>query len=156
MHEALYYHHLNVLRTGQGPTVVLRLARFSAYIFRYEYLVQLRVPLPALNSMAIISATNLLCSISLFHLTIAYFFLVSPSLIADHNLVYIFGAAMDLVSQMRLMDFRSYTRFSRVFFFPLIITLPSPLQLRLSSNPLHHSPSSRPALLSWVSLILQL
>lgn len=73
--------------------------------------------------MAIISATNLLCSISLFHLTIAYFFLVSPSLIADQNLVYIFGAAMDLVSQMRLMDCLSYTRSSRVCFSPLIITL---------------------------------
>ena len=76
--------------------------------------------------MAIISSANLLCSVSLFHLSIAYFFLVSPSIIADQNLVYIFGAAMDLVSRMKLMSFLCYTNFSRslqVCFFPLIIAL---------------------------------
>ena len=52
--------------------------------------------------MVLISATNLLRSISLFHLTIAYFFLVSPSIISNQNLVYILGAAMDLVSSTRV------------------------------------------------------
>ena len=48
--------------------------------------------------MAFISAANMLRSISLFHLTIAYFLLVSPSVIADQNLVFILGEAMNLVS----------------------------------------------------------
>ena len=75
--------------------------------------------------MAIISAANLLCSISLFHLTIAYLFLVSPSSVADQNIVYIFGAAMDLVSQLRSMSFLRYTSFCllQVCFIPLIIAM---------------------------------
>lgn len=50
--------------------------------------------------MAIISAANLLRSISIFHITIAYFLLVSPLKIADHNLVYILGEAMHIVSPL--------------------------------------------------------
>lgn len=50
--------------------------------------------------MALISAANMLRSISLFHLTIAYFLLVSPAVIADQNLVFILGEAMDLVSML--------------------------------------------------------
>lgn len=49
-------------------------------------------------SMAIIAAANLLRSTSLFHLTIAYFLLVSPSIIVDQNLVFILGEAMRIVS----------------------------------------------------------
>ena len=47
--------------------------------------------------MALITATTILTSLSLFHLTLAYYFLTSPSTIADHNLVYIIGEAMGLV-----------------------------------------------------------
>lgn len=54
--------------------------------------------------MTLISATNLLRSISLFHLTIAYFFLVSPSIISNQNLVFILGAAMGLVSRAESFD----------------------------------------------------
>ena len=54
--------------------------------------------------MTLISATNLLRSVSLFHLTIAYFFLVSPSIISTQNLVLILGAAMDLVSRAESFD----------------------------------------------------
>lgn len=47
--------------------------------------------------MAIISATSIIRSLSIFHLTAAYFLLTSPATIADQNLVFILGAAMDLV-----------------------------------------------------------
>lgn len=47
--------------------------------------------------MAIISATSIIRSLSIFHLTVAYFLLTSPTTIADHNLVFVLGAAMDLV-----------------------------------------------------------
>jgi hypothetical protein len=47
--------------------------------------------------MALISATTIIRSLAIFHLTIAYFLLTSPSTIVDQNLVYILGAAMDMV-----------------------------------------------------------
>ena len=53
--------------------------------------------------MAIVSSANLLWPLSLFHLTVAYFLLTNPLVIAQQNLVYILGASMDLVS-----IFRSY------------------------------------------------
>ena len=46
--------------------------------------------------MAILSATTLLRAISLFHLTCAYYLLKSPAKLADHNLVFILGASMDI------------------------------------------------------------
>ena len=46
--------------------------------------------------MAILSATTLLRTISLFHLTCAYYLLTSPAKLADHNLVFILGASMDI------------------------------------------------------------
>ena len=48
--------------------------------------------------MAIVSSANILWPLSLFHLTVAYFLLTKPSVIAQQNLVYILGASMDLVS----------------------------------------------------------
>ena len=48
--------------------------------------------------MAILSATTILRSLSLLHLTTAYYLLTAPSKIADQNLVFILGAAMDLVT----------------------------------------------------------
>ena len=47
--------------------------------------------------MAIVSATTLLRTISVFHITLAYYLLTSPLTVADQNLVYILGAAMDIV-----------------------------------------------------------
>lgn len=58
--------------------------------------------------MALLSAANLLSSVSLFHLIIAYVFLVSPSLISDQNLVYILGEAMGLVSRTKLDRYQSH------------------------------------------------
>lgn len=48
-------------------------------------------------SMAILSAFTLIRAISLFHITIAYFFLTAPRKIADQNIVYILGESMRLV-----------------------------------------------------------
>ena len=52
--------------------------------------------LPNSVKMAILSATTLLRTISLFHLTCAYYLLTSPAKLADHNLVFILGASMDI------------------------------------------------------------
>lgn len=46
--------------------------------------------------MAFLTATFLLRILSLFHLTCAYYLLLSPPTLSDHNLVYILGASMDL------------------------------------------------------------
>ncbi|RDW64146.1 hypothetical protein BP5796_10648 [Coleophoma crateriformis] len=48
--------------------------------------------------MAIISATTIITSLSLFHITLGFFFLTSPSTIADQTLVFIIGEAMGLPS----------------------------------------------------------
>jgi len=47
--------------------------------------------------MTIISSITLLRTISIFHLTTAYYLLTSPQKIADQNLVFILGAAMAIV-----------------------------------------------------------
>ncbi|KAJ5032453.1 uncharacterized protein L3040_009057 [Drepanopeziza brunnea f. sp. 'multigermtubi'] len=46
--------------------------------------------------MAIISGATIITSISLFHITLAFFFLTSPSTIADQTLVFIIGEAMSM------------------------------------------------------------
>lgn len=46
--------------------------------------------------MGLISGATIISSISLFHITLAYFFLTSPGSIADQTLVYIIGEAMGL------------------------------------------------------------
>ena len=47
--------------------------------------------------MAIISVYTIIRAISLFHITAAYFFLVSPKTIVDQNVVFILGESMKLV-----------------------------------------------------------
>ena len=47
--------------------------------------------------MALISSKTILTSISLFHITLGYFFLTNPLTISDQALVYILGEAMGLV-----------------------------------------------------------
>ncbi|RKF64169.1 putative protein ilm1 [Erysiphe neolycopersici] len=49
--------------------------------------------------MALISATTIITSLSLFHITLAFFFLTSPISIADQTLVFIIGEAMKLNSK---------------------------------------------------------
>ncbi len=46
--------------------------------------------------MAILSAQTLLRTLTLFHLTLAYYLLTSPATIASQNLVYVLGAAMEI------------------------------------------------------------
>lgn len=48
--------------------------------------------------MALISAKTIITSVSLFHITIAYFFLTSPSTVDNQALVYILGESMGMVS----------------------------------------------------------
>ena len=52
--------------------------------------------------MALISGTTLIRSISLFHLTLAYYFLTNPHKLADQNVVFIFGESMGIVSLLSL------------------------------------------------------
>lgn len=46
--------------------------------------------------MALISAKTIITSISLFHLTLGFFFLTNPGTIADQAVVYLLGEAMGL------------------------------------------------------------
>ncbi|KAF4127011.1 Increased loss of mitochondrial DNA protein 1 [Geosmithia morbida] len=46
--------------------------------------------------MALISSTTIITSISLFHLTLAYFFLVNPRTIDDQVLVWVMGESMGM------------------------------------------------------------
>ncbi|KAH0425298.1 hypothetical protein CcaCcLH18_11044 [Colletotrichum camelliae] len=46
--------------------------------------------------MALISAKTIITSLSLFHVTIAFFFLTNPATIADQALVYVLGEAMGM------------------------------------------------------------
>lgn len=47
--------------------------------------------------MALISAKTILTSLSLFHITLGFFFLTNPATIADQSLVYVMGEAMGMV-----------------------------------------------------------
>ena len=47
--------------------------------------------------MGLISGTTIIRSISLFHLTLAYFFMAAPQSLSDQNLVFILGESMGLV-----------------------------------------------------------
>jgi len=51
--------------------------------------------------MAVISGATIITSISLFHITLAFFFLTSPESLADQALVFLFGEAMGLVFHSR-------------------------------------------------------
>ena len=51
-----------------------------------------------MNIMALISGNTIITSLSLFHITLAYFFLTSPGALADQTLVFIIGEAMGMVS----------------------------------------------------------
>ncbi len=51
---------------------------------------------PQKPTMAILSAQTLLRTLTLFHLTLAYYLLTSPATIASQNLVYVLGAAMEI------------------------------------------------------------
>ncbi|KAK1249341.1 hypothetical protein MKX07_002857 [Trichoderma sp. CBMAI-0711] len=46
--------------------------------------------------MALISSTTIITSISLFHLTLAYFFLFRPKTVDDQALVFVLGESMNI------------------------------------------------------------
>ncbi|KAK0761248.1 hypothetical protein N5P37_006196 [Trichoderma harzianum] len=46
--------------------------------------------------MALISSTTIITSISLFHLTLAYFFLFKPKTVADQAIVFVLGESMNM------------------------------------------------------------
>ncbi|KAI9894406.1 MAG: hypothetical protein M1814_003163 [Vezdaea aestivalis] len=52
--------------------------------------------------MALISAFTLIRTLSLFHLTLAYYFLVSPGTLAEQSLVFLLGEAMHLPAARNL------------------------------------------------------
>jgi len=56
--------------------------------------------------MALISAATIIRSISLFHITLAFFFLTSPATVADQSLVFVMGQAMRL-PHVRAFDVQS-------------------------------------------------
>ncbi|KAI9744802.1 MAG: hypothetical protein M1818_001727 [Claussenomyces sp. TS43310] len=56
--------------------------------------------------MALVSASNIIRSISVFHITLAFYFLTSPITITDHNLVFVMGQAMKL-PHVRAFDVQS-------------------------------------------------
>lgn len=47
--------------------------------------------------MALISARTIITSLSLFHVTLAFFFLTDPATIADQAMVYVLGESMGMV-----------------------------------------------------------
>jgi hypothetical protein len=47
--------------------------------------------------MAIVSAYTIIRSLALFHITLGVLFLKNPKLVADQNIVFILGEAMQLV-----------------------------------------------------------
>jgi hypothetical protein len=50
--------------------------------------------------MALVSAFSAIRALSLFHITLAFYLLTNPRMIAEQNLVVILGEAMDLVMNM--------------------------------------------------------
>lgn len=52
--------------------------------------------LTSMIKMAVLSSTTLLRTLSLFHLTLAYYLITAPSILVQQNLVVVLGAAMDL------------------------------------------------------------
>lgn len=49
--------------------------------------------------MALISSKTIITSVSLLHLTLAYFFLTNPGTIDDQALVWVLGESMGIASQ---------------------------------------------------------
>jgi hypothetical protein len=56
--------------------------------------------------MGLISAATIITSLSLFHITLAFFFLTNPNQIADQTLVFIIGEAMGMVCFLILLEIK--------------------------------------------------
>jgi hypothetical protein len=53
---------------------------------------------PNSEIMALISAFTVIRTLSVFHITLAFYFLTNPRALADQNIVYLLGEAMELVN----------------------------------------------------------
>jgi hypothetical protein len=51
--------------------------------------------------MGLIGPYTLIRTVSIFHITAAYFFLTAPRKLVDQNVVYVLGESMRLVSRMQ-------------------------------------------------------
>lgn len=78
--------------------------------------------------MGLVSATTIIRSLAIFHITLAAYFIRNPKVIADQNMVFLLGESMQLVSKALLMA----------------VTPADLLSLRPASSPsrLHQTPSS--------------
>lgn len=95
--------------------------------------------------MAIISSTSIIGALSLFHLSLSYFLLTSPSTIVNQSLVFILGASMQLVSPsdsflpkdpvFRLVTLYSYNNFCNIYrcLSPNIFAQPTPPSFSVAS-----------------------
>jgi len=53
--------------------------------------------------MALISAKTIITSVSLFHVTLAFYFLTNPVIIADQALVWVLGSSMGMASSSHIL-----------------------------------------------------
>ncbi|KAF2015838.1 hypothetical protein BU24DRAFT_422139 [Aaosphaeria arxii CBS 175.79] len=66
--------------------------------------------------MAIFSATTIIRSLALFHVTLAVFFLKNPKIIASQNIVFVLGEAMQLPTPREFSTPSALTAFIAVLF----------------------------------------
>lgn len=64
--------------------------------------------------MAIISGTHLIQFIAIFNIILAYVFLIAPQKFADHDMVFILGAAMGLVASPLFPHFPFTSQFQYI------------------------------------------
>ncbi|KAI0858168.1 increased loss of mitochondrial DNA protein 1 [Xylaria cubensis] len=95
--------------------------------------------------MALISASTILTSLCLFHVTLAYFFYTSPNTIADQALVWVLGEAMGMPPTQYFSTPTPTSSFLAVVLFFLglsdLITLSMPEEIWL----IHHWGAQAPA-----------
>lgn len=68
--------------------------------------------------MALISAKTIITSLSLFHITLGFFFLTNPGTVADQAVVYVLGESMGLVSRPSPLRKRQKRKKKKVLSFP--------------------------------------
>ena len=66
--------------------------------------------------MALLSSVALIRSLALFHLTLAYYFLVAPQTIASQSVVFLMGEAMQLVGLPHLLGLLPWCSPRNLFF----------------------------------------
>lgn len=88
--------------------------------------------------MALISATTILTSLSLFHITLGFFFLTNPMTVADQALVWILGQSMGMPYERSFESQSPTLAFGAVLLIMIgltdIITLSLPEEIAL----IHH------------------